>query len=75
MSDLAARLDAALADVQSGGASPTSLIPLYEAAAAQTDNETQRAFFLTHAYVHALESGDTKAQILKQCLQEMGREA
>lgn len=74
MNDLAARLDAALAAVQRRTAAPTVLIALYEEAAAAASEDTQRGFFLTHAYVHALETGDARADALRAQLRTMGRE-
>lgn len=51
-----------------------ALAALYEQAAdAQTETEAA-AFFLTHAYVHALEAGLPAAARLRQRLIDMGRE-
>jgi hypothetical protein len=72
---LADRLDEALALVQRGAGAPALLIALYEEAAAQAREATQRGFFLTHAYVHALEAGDPRAETLRDRLRAMGREA
>ena len=71
---LSERLDAALTAVRCGTTRADVLVALYEEAAAQSDDAVQRGFFLTHAYVHALESGDPRAATLKAQLQEMGRE-
>lgn len=51
-----------------------ALIRLYTEAAENAANDTARAFYLTHAYVFALESGATDAPVLKARLVEMGRE-
>ncbi|MEM8849913.1 MAG: hypothetical protein AAGE03_07735 [Pseudomonadota bacterium] len=48
------------------------LVTLYaEAAAARADDA--RAFFLTHAWIFALEAGDARADDLRQALARMGR--
>ena len=75
MTDLAARLDAALAEFQTGRTGPAQLIPLYCEAADHALDDVQRAFFLTHAYVHALEAGDSTALDLRNRLVSMGCEA
>ena len=51
-----------------------SLIDLYQEAASQACSHRQRAFFLTHAYVHALEMGDGRAQELRANLVAMAAE-
>lgn len=71
---LGARLDDALEQVRAGRARPDRLIPLYERAAREAAGEVQRGFFLTHAYVHALETGDARAEALRAELCAMGRE-
>jgi hypothetical protein len=68
MNDLDARLLAAHA-ADDGRA----LITLYDQAAQAAEGTVERAFFLTHAYVHALEAGDTRAAALLAQLQAMGR--
>ncbi|MEM9576712.1 MAG: hypothetical protein AAF999_06830 [Pseudomonadota bacterium] len=50
------------------------LIRLYQQAAAQTSDPDAAGFYLTHAYVFALEAGDARADALRQRLIEMGRE-
>ncbi|WP_425039170.1 hypothetical protein [Primorskyibacter sp. S187A] len=69
MSDLAARLDAALQDNDA-----PLLVQLYTEAAAQSQAPRQRAFLLTHAYVHALECGHAGTERLKQELIAIGAE-
>ncbi|MEM7643859.1 MAG: hypothetical protein AAF366_15205 [Pseudomonadota bacterium] len=48
------------------------LVTLY-AAAADARAGDARAFFLTHAWVFALEAGDPRADDLRQALARMGR--
>ncbi len=50
-----------------------ALIGLYEAAADQSNDFIERSFFLTHAFVYALEKGDVQADQLHGRLREMGR--
>ncbi len=50
-----------------------ALIGLYETAADQSNDFTERSFFLTHAFVYALEKGDCQADLLHGRLREMGR--
>lgn len=69
MTSLDARLENAL---EKGEA--RALVALYEEAAAATGEAAQQAFFLTHAYVHALECGAARAQALRLRLIEMGCE-
>lgn len=69
MSPLSARLDAALA--RGDGA---ALVSLYREAADQAASETEQGFFLTHAYVHALETAHPDAPDLRLILKAMGRE-
>ena len=69
MSDLESRLEAALR-----AGNRTALIGLYEEAAAQAQDDLHRSFFLTHAYVHALEAGDERAAGFKAQLMQMGSE-
>ena len=51
-----------------------ALIDLYTEAADQAVDETARGFYLTHAYVFALELGSKKAPALRERLIVMGRE-
>jgi len=52
------------------------LVNLYQAAARGPGAATldERAFFLTHAYVHALEAGDERVAALHAELKRLGRE-
>ncbi|MDQ2092403.1 hypothetical protein [Marimonas arenosa] len=50
-----------------------ALVALYEEAADEAENETARGFYLTHAFVFALELGDSRADTLRARLHEMGR--
>ena len=50
------------------------LIRLYTQAADETETEEAAGFFLTHAYVFALEAGAPEAPALRQRLVDMGRE-
>ncbi len=69
MNDLDAQLLAAheVGDV-------AALVGLYEQAARNAQDEDARGFYLTHAYVFALEAGDVKADALRAELIKMGRE-
>ena len=51
-----------------------ALVALYAEAARAANEDTARGFFLTHAYVFALELGHPDAPSLRQQLIEMGRE-
>ncbi|WP_299350270.1 hypothetical protein [uncultured Shimia sp.] len=51
-----------------------ALVSLYTEAADQAQDETELGFFLTHAYVFALEINDARADALRQRLRHMGRE-
>ncbi|MBD3663052.1 hypothetical protein [Sulfitobacter aestuariivivens] len=51
-----------------------ALITLYQQAADAADDPIAQAFFLTHAYVFALEMGDAQAPHLRQRLVDMGCE-
>ncbi len=51
-----------------------ALIALYLDAADMSDQEDAVAFYLTHAYVFALESADLRAADIKARLVAMGRE-
>ena len=68
MSDLDARLLAAHA-----ADDRRALVTLYEEAADQANNVTACGFYLTHAFVFALELGDARAQALRARLHAMGR--
>lgn len=51
-----------------------ALIGLYNQAADAANTEDAAGFFLTHAYVFALECGDDRARDLRDRLVAMGRE-
>lgn len=51
-----------------------ALVDLYARAADQANTETAAGFYLTHAYVFALELGAAQAPALRQRLIDMGRE-
>jgi hypothetical protein len=69
MSDLDARLLAAHeADDR------TALVRLYEEAARGANSETATGFYLTHAYVYALELNHPDQTRLRAALIDMGRE-
>ncbi|WP_298678865.1 hypothetical protein [uncultured Lentibacter sp.] len=50
-----------------------ALITLYTLAADHSNDLVERSFFLTHAFVFALEAGDARADHLRARLHEMGR--
>ncbi|WP_137701639.1 hypothetical protein [Marimonas lutisalis] len=50
-----------------------ALIALYEEAADAAGDETACGFYLTHAFVYALEAGDARAEGLRTRLHMMGR--
>lgn len=52
-----------------------ALIALYQEAADTAASVEAAGFYLTHAYVFALETGDAAAPALRARLVEMGREA
>ena len=52
-----------------------ALVTLYEEAATAAETPEAQGFFLTQAYVYALETGHPKADELHQRLKTMGREA
>jgi len=66
-------IDQALLDAHAKG-DGTRLAQLYRQAAEEASDETARGFYLTHAYVFALEAGDATATALRQSLVAMGRE-
>ncbi|TMV06452.1 hypothetical protein FGK63_15005 [Ruegeria sediminis] len=70
MSDLNTRL---LAAHEAGDRA--ALVELYEEAANAAADETACGFYLTHAYVFALEAGLPQAAALRARLVAMGREA
>lgn len=51
-----------------------AMVELYTQAADQSDDIDAACFYLTHAYVFALELGDPAAQILRARLAGHGRE-
>ncbi|MCP4819585.1 MAG: hypothetical protein GY883_10385 [Shimia sp.] len=51
-----------------------SLISLYVEASEAAQTEEARSFYLTHAYVFALEMGDPRAEKLGARLKDMGRD-
>lgn len=68
MNDLDARMRAAH-EAGEGAA----LIALYSEAALTAASDMARGFYLTHAFVHALEAGDARAAELRAELRAMGR--
>ena len=66
-----AELDAALLAAHAADDRP-ALIALYTSASDAAAEPVARSFYLTHAYVFALEAGDMRAQALKARLVEMG---
>jgi len=68
-----ATLDARLMDAHAR-ADKTALAGLYAEAASIAGDIDQRAFFLTHAYVWALDAGLEDAARLRSELVAMGRE-
>ncbi|KPA22913.1 hypothetical protein shim_12030 [Shimia sp. SK013] len=66
-------LDQQLLAAHAANDMPT-LIALYCQAAETAPTDEVRGFFLTHAYVFALEIGDTRASDLRQELSQMGRD-
>ncbi|GFE50295.1 hypothetical protein So717_20480 [Roseobacter cerasinus] len=69
MIDLDAQLMAAHAD-----GDKTALAVLYERAAAEAAHDNARAFYLTQAYVFALETNAPQAPALRALLVQMGRD-
>lgn len=70
MSDLEARLLAA-----HGVGDKSTLVALYREAADCAGTEDEVGFFLTHAYIYALEQGHAVAPELRRRLVSMGRES
>ena len=68
-----AALDAALIEAHAAG-ERAALVRLYAKAADEADTAQAQGFFLTHAYVFALEAGLPEADALRARLQSMGRE-
>ena len=66
-------LNAALLDAHARD-DRVALVALYQQAAEQVSGDA-RGFFLTQAYVFALETGHDDAETLRAALVEMGREA
>jgi hypothetical protein len=66
-------LDTALLAAHGRG-DKAALIGLYAQAAKAADDPVARSFFLTHAYVFALEAGDARAAYLKARLVARGAE-
>lgn len=52
-----------------------ALVGLYEEAAGSANDPVAAGFFLTHAYVFALELGDSRASALHARLKATGRES
>ena len=66
-------LDAALIAAHAQG-DKAKLVALYSDAAKAAPSEDERAFFLTHAYVFALEIDAPETPDLRMALAQMGRE-
>ena len=66
-------LDAALLSAHEAG-DKARLVALYRQAAEGADSEKASGFYLTHAYVFALEIGHPDAASLRKRLVAMGRE-
>ncbi|MEM6728586.1 MAG: hypothetical protein AAF618_08815 [Pseudomonadota bacterium] len=49
------------------------MVALYTAAADAAESVDEEMFFLTHAYIFALETGDARAPALRQRLSDEGR--
>ena len=73
MSERAHALDALLLDAHEAG-DHRALIGLYSKAAQQAKTQEAACFYLTHAYIFALEQGDPRAVSLHQDLKSRGRE-
>lgn len=65
-------LDARLLEAHERDDKP-ALVALYTEAADATSEEDAQAFYLTHAYVFALDIGSPEALSLRQRLQQLGR--
>lgn len=66
-------LDHALLDAHARS-DTRALIGLYHQAAEVAATEQATGFFLTHAYVYALEAGDARADQLRRALVRLGRD-
>lgn len=66
-------LDARLLDAHMAG-DRRALVALYRQAADAARQADARGFYLTHAYVYALEIGHPEIGALRNRLKEMGRE-
>lgn len=66
-------LDTALLAAHDSG-DLSALVGLYEMAATEANAADASGFYLTHAYVFALELGDARADDLRRRLAAMGRE-
>lgn len=66
-------LDRALLDAHARG-DTGALIGLYAAAADASGDDQAAGFFLTHAYVFALEAGDARTDHLRHALVTLGRD-
>jgi hypothetical protein len=73
LSVAADRFDAALRQAAKSG-DWSEVIALYVEAAEAAAEARGAAFYLTHAYVHALEAGDPVAAVLKRRLVALGAE-
>ncbi|MEM9850524.1 MAG: hypothetical protein AAF761_00855 [Pseudomonadota bacterium] len=72
--DRADTLNARLLAAHAAGDART-LVALYRQAGDDATDDTARGFYLTHAYVFALEAGLPEAAVLHARLVAMGREA
>ncbi|TCL09741.1 hypothetical protein BXY66_1798 [Shimia isoporae] len=66
-------LDARLLAAHAAG-DKFALVSLYAEAAESAADDKTRGFYLTHAYVFALETGDQRAAKLHEILKGMGRD-
>jgi hypothetical protein len=66
-------LDARLLTAHEAG-DKTALVALYREAAHAAGSQDEAAFFLTNAYIYALETGHADALMLRDQLVAMGRE-
>ena len=65
-------LHRALLDAHAAG-DGAAMVALYSAAADASTDEDEEMYFLTHAYVFALETGDPNADALRARLKAAGR--
>ena len=70
---MTASLAQALLDAHEAG-DHAALVALYLQASEDAQDQTAKQFYLTHAYVFALESGHAQATDLKRRLVELGAE-